>query len=123
MPLASACWSDTCDGLLMAFDQHYRESNQTREQLETSTGPVVVEFGANWCGICGGFTPQAAAAFAPYPQVQHIRVEDGPGKRLGRSFAVKLWPTFIFLRDGQIVQKSVRPSREEVEQGLAAITS
>lgn len=107
----------------MSFDPHYHESTQTREALEQTSGPVVVEFGASWCGICGGFTPQAAAAFAPYSQVQHIRVEDGPGKRLGRSFGVKLWPTFIFLHDGQIVQKSVRPSRTEVERGLQAITT
>ena len=107
----------------MAFDHQYHESTQTRQELELTSGPVVVEFGANWCGICGGFTPQAAAAFAPYPQVQHIRFEDGPGKRLGRSFGVKLWPTFVFLRDGQVVQKSVRPSRAEVEQGLRAIAS
>jgi len=107
----------------MAFDHHYHESTQTREELEKSAGPLVVEFGANGCGICGGFTPQAAAAFAPYPQVQHIRVEDGRGKPLGRSFGVKLWPTFVFLRDGQVMQKAVRPSRDEVERGLQAITS
>jgi thioredoxin 1 len=107
----------------MAFDYHYHESTQTRDELEQSRGPAVVEFGANWCGICGSFTPQAAAAFALYPHVQHIRVEDGPGKRLGRSFGVKLWPTFVFLRDGQILQKSVRPSRAEVERGLQAIAS
>jgi thioredoxin 1 len=106
----------------MPFDDHYHESTQTREALEQTAGPVVVEFGASWCGICSGFTPQAKAAFAPYPQVQHIRVEDGPGKRLGRSFGVKLWPTFVFLRDGQIVQKSVRPSSAEVEQGLAKVS-
>lgn len=107
----------------MAFDRQYRECEQTREELEQSAGPVVVEFGANWCGICGGFTPEAAAAFEPYSQVQHIRVEDGRGKRLGRSYGVKLWPTFVFLRDGQVVQKSVRPNRADVERGLRAITS
>ena len=108
---------------MMAFDDEYHESTLTREELEQLAGPVVVEFGANSCGICGGFTPQAAAAFEPYSQVQHIRVEDGRGKRLGRAFGVKLWPTFVFLRDGQVVQQSVRPDREDVERGLAAITS
>lgn len=107
----------------MAFDPTYREAEQTREELDSSTGPVVVEFGSNSCGICSGFTPEAAAAFQAYPNVQHVRVEDGRGKRLGRSFGVKLWPTFVFLRDGRVVQKSVRPEREEVEQGLRAITS
>ena len=105
------------------FDHAYHESTLSPDEVGQLNGPAVIEFGANWCGICGGFTPQAAQAFEPYPQVQHIRVADGPGKRLGRSFGVKLWPTFIFLRDGQVVQKSVRPGREEVEQGLRAITA
>jgi thioredoxin 1 len=103
------------------FDSQYHEATITPEDVPQLRGPAVIEFGANWCGICGGFTPHAAAAFEPYPQVQHIRVEDGPGKRLGRSFGVKLWPTFVFLRDGQVVQKSVRPTRTEVERGLSAI--
>jgi thioredoxin 1 len=101
----------------------YEETTLTREDVDALTGPVVVEFGASWCGICRGFKPQAEAAFAPYENVQHIRVEDGPGKRLGRSFRVKLWPTFVFMRDGQVVQTSVRPSQREVSQGLAAITN
>jgi thioredoxin 1 len=106
----------------MTFDATYRESALTREELEQTTGPVVVEFGANWCGICGGFTPQAEEEFAPFEQVQHIRVEDGPGKRLGRSFRVKLWPTFVFLRDGQVVDQVSRPTRQQVRRGLESIT-
>ena len=38
-----------------------------------------------------------------------MRIEDGPGRRLGRSFGVKLWPTFVFLRDGREVARLVRP--------------
>jgi thioredoxin 1 len=46
--------------------------------------------------------------------VQHIKVEDGPGRKLGRSFKVKLWPTVVVLKDGQEVARVVRPvdSRE-----------
>jgi thioredoxin 1 len=39
-------------------------------------------------------------------------VEDGSGRRLGRSFAVKLWPTLVFLRDGEEISRLVRPSNE-----------
>jgi thioredoxin 1 len=62
-----------------------------------------------------------AALLEPYPQVRHVKVEDGKGKPLGRSFRVKLWPTLIFLRDGRAVQQSVRPEAAEVRQGLEAI--
>jgi thioredoxin 1 len=54
--------------------------------------------------------------------VRHIRVEDGPGRRLGRSFRVKLWPTLVFLRQGSEVARLVRPADAElIEQALAQI--
>jgi thioredoxin 1 len=83
----------------------------------------VIEIGASWCGICAAFTPQARAVFADYPLVRPIRVEDGPGKRLGRSFRVKLWPTFVFLRDGHLERQLARPGASEVRAGLEAITA
>ena len=57
-----------------------------------------------------------------YPDVRHLKVEDGPGQPLGRSFGVKLWPTFVFLRDGREVEKAVRPHAGEIRKGLEAIT-
>jgi thioredoxin 1 len=53
--------------------------------------------------------------------VRHIKVEDGKGKPLGRSFRVKLWPTLVFLRDGAVVTQLVRPTVEEVRAGLVAV--
>ncbi len=101
----------------------YQETTLSREEVDALTGPVVVEFGASWCSICAAFKPLAEAAFAPYEGIRQIRVEDGPGKRLGRSFRVKLWPTFVFMKDGQVVQTSVRPTQDEVRHGLAAIAT
>lgn len=63
-----------------------------------------------------------AALLKEYPQVRHLAIEDGKGKPLGRSFRVKLWPTLIFLSDGQVRAEAVRPGAEEVRAGLAAIT-
>jgi thioredoxin 1 len=57
-----------------------------------------------------------------FPQVRHIEVEDGKGKPLGRSFQVKLWPTFVFLRDGQVVEQLVRPGPAQIRKGLEALT-
>jgi thioredoxin 1 len=53
-----------------------------------------------------------------HPQVEHIRIADGRGKPLGRSFRVKLWPTVVLLRDGQVVEQLVRPSDEEARQAF-----
>jgi len=63
-----------------------------------------------------------AAALARHPAVRHLKVEDGPGRRLGRQFGVKLWPTLVFLRDGQELCKLVRPTQEaDIVQALERI--
>jgi thioredoxin 1 len=82
----------------------------SRDAIDALKGPAVLEFGTTWCGYCRAAQPAIAAALAQHPQVRHIKVEDGPGRPLGRSFRVKLWPTLVFLRDGQERSRLVRPS-------------
>jgi thioredoxin 1 len=106
----------------MAFADSFTDPEPQRAQIEAMTGPVVLEFGTGWCGFCRGAQPLIAAAFAGHPGVRHIKVEDGSGRRLGRSFGIKLWPTLVFLRDGQELARLVRPAREaEIARALALI--
>lgn len=81
----------------------------TRAEIDDLPGQVVLEFGTSWCGHCQAAQPLIAQALAAYPEVRHIKVEDGSGRRLGRSFGVKLWPTLVVLRRGQEVGRVVRP--------------
>lgn len=84
----------------------------TRNEVDAAPGDRVLEFGASWCSICAGARPIIDRVYAEHPAIRHEWVEDGKGKPLGRSFAVKLWPTLIFLRDGREVGRVVRPTRE-----------
>lgn len=91
-------------------------------EVAALSGPAVLEFGANWCGICKAAQPHIAQAFADHADLPHLKVEDGSGRPLGRAFGVKLWPTLVFLRDGKEVARVVRPdSAEAVREGLAQI--
>jgi thioredoxin 1 len=85
------------------------DTEPTREQVDHLAGATVVEFGASWCGHCQRARPLIDEALAGHPTLRHIVVEDGRGKPLGRSFGVKLWPTFVVLRDGVEVARVVRP--------------
>lgn len=85
----------------------------TRAEIEARLGPLVIEFGARWCGVCRAAQPMIMASRAEHLAIEHLKVEDGPGRPLGRSFAVKLWPTLVFLRDGREVARLVRPTRAE----------
>jgi thioredoxin 1 len=84
---------------------------------------VLLEFGSSECSICQSYRSDVTSLLKQFPRVRHIKIEDGPGKPLGRSFEVKLWPTFIFLREGEVLQRSVRPDMEEIQNGLQTINA
>ncbi len=100
----------------------YLTDQPERADVDSLPGATVLQFGTNWCGHCARSEPHVAAAMASAPQLRHIKVEDGPGRPLGRSFAVKLWPTLVFLVDGVEVNRLVRPTTQEVvDEALAAL--
>jgi thioredoxin 1 len=90
----------------------------TREEIDATPGPLVLEFGAEWCEFCEATRPMLASLLKEFPAAQHIRIEDGKGKPLGRSFRVKLWPTIVFLRNGRVLRQAIRPTADELRQGL-----
>lgn len=94
----------------MPMNTVYAETAPSREAVDALSGDCLLEFGANWCGHCQAAQPLIAEALAGHPDLAHLKVEDGPGRRLGRSFRVKLWPTLIFLVDGREVARVVRPA-------------
>jgi thioredoxin 1 len=81
-----------------------------RADLDILKEPAVVEFGSSWCGYCQAAQPIIAAALIQYPNINHIKIEDGRGQRLGRTYAIKLWPTLIFLKGGVEISRLVRPT-------------
>ncbi|MBN8473880.1 thioredoxin family protein [Sulfuritalea sp.] len=92
----------------------------TREEIDAIAEPLVVEFGTSWCGHCARAQSLIAEALAAHPGLRHLKVEDGPGRRLGRSFRVKLWPTLVFLRQGVEVARLVRPDDVATIEGALA---
>jgi thioredoxin 1 len=95
----------------------------TRAAIDALTGPTLLEFGTSWCGHCRAAQPLIAAALAAHPPVRHLKVEDGSGLPLGRSFGVRLWPTLVFLAGGREIARLVRPrERRAIDAALEAIT-
>lgn len=82
-----------------------------RADLDALQGTALIEFGTDWCCHCRAAQPAMAEVLAQHPQLHHFRVEDGPGRALGRSYRVKLWPTIVVLRNGQEVARLVRPTQ------------
>ena len=93
---------------------NYTPDAPSLEHVQAMPGLLLLDFGTDWCGHCMAARAAVDAWTQAHPQVAHVRVEDGRGRRLGRGFTVKLWPTLILLRDGTEVARVVRP-RSPVE--------
>lgn len=108
----------------MAYIANYTEEAPDRAEIDALPGAVLIEFGANWCGHCQAAQPLIEAALRDVPELRCYKIEDGPGRRLGRSFRVKLWPTLIFMKDGQEQERLVRPtSQADIQAALARLTA
>ena len=98
----------------MPVAKKHVSSEPTRREIETLPGLSLLEFGTPWCGFCIRAEPLVTEVLAENPAVRHIKIADGSGRRLGRLFGVKLWPTLIFIKDGKEFARLVRPFNAEV---------
>ena len=99
-------------------------SEPSREDIDQLTGTVMLEFGAVWCQYCQAAQDIILSELALQPNIRHIKIEDGKGRRLGRTFTVKLWPTLIFMKDGVELTRLVRQfNAQEIRSALNSISA
>lgn len=106
------------------MNTQYENPGPGIDEVQALPGATLLEFGTPWCGYCRAAQGPIGEALAGHPGVRHLKVEDGSGRPLGRSFRVKLWPTLVFLRDGQEVSRLVRPQQAgPIRDALAQATA
>lgn len=71
-----------------------------------SKKPVVVKFETDWCGACTTMAPifeKSADEFID--QMKFTQVDADKQKELAQKYEIKGVPTFIFFKDGKIIEK------------------
>ncbi len=106
----------------MTHAARYIDSDLQREIADGLPGLVVLQFGTNWCGHCQNAQSVVEPVMANRPDVHRLLIEDGPGRSLGRSYRIKLWPTLVLLRDGQELGRVVRPQLAGQVQDLLRLS-
>ena len=91
------------------FDATYRTKVPDAAAVASTHGLLLLDFGTDWCGHCIDAREAVTAWLDAHDAIDHLRVEDGRGRPLGRAYRVKLWPTLVLLRDGQELARVVRP--------------
>lgn len=93
----------------MPYTDRYLETEPSRAEVDAREGVLLLEFGAPWCPHCQRAQAAIEALASEHPLLEHLKIEDGRGQPLGRSFKVKRWPTLVVLHDGQELARVVRP--------------
>ncbi|MBL8264261.1 MAG: thioredoxin family protein [Xanthomonadaceae bacterium] len=104
----------------MPYVADFAINEPARVEVDAWSGLTAIEFGAPWCPHCIGAQPLFETALAVRDDIRHIKIEDGPGRPLGRSFRIKLWPTLVLLRDGEELGRVVRPTVQADVDALLA---
>lgn len=106
----------------MAYMSLFLVDAPERAAVDALPGRLLLEFGVDWCPHCQLVQPLLERALREYPALPHLKIEDGPGRRLGRSYRIKLWPSLLLIKDGQELERLVRPTTEgEISAALARL--
>ncbi|XP_002280947.1 thioredoxin H-type [Vitis vinifera] len=77
---------------------------------------VVVDFTASWCGPCRVISPFLAELAKKMPNVIFLKVDVDELETVAKEWEVEAMPTFLFLKEGNVVDKVVGAKREELVQ-------
>ncbi|MGH1427607.1 MAG: thioredoxin family protein [Arenicella sp.] len=94
-------------------NQNYAEKAPSLAEVKALEGHTILEFGAPWCPHCqvAQEVIQQGVIESKSQPLSHLKIYDGKGKRLGRAFKVKLWPTLVFLQNGKEISRTTRPTK------------
>lgn len=94
--------------------------NNFEEEVMSSDIPVVVDFSATWCGPCRMLAPVLYELSAEYrDRIRFVKADIDNEPELAARFGVAAVPTLIFLKKGEVKEKTVGyRKKEEVEEIL-----
>ena len=81
------------------------EMNFQKEVLENPE-PVLVEFGADWCGACHMLAPILAQLREEFNgQIKIARLDIDACNRVAAEYGIQDVPTLVFFKNGQVVDQ------------------
>ncbi|OIW15598.1 hypothetical protein TanjilG_08174 [Lupinus angustifolius] len=91
-----------------AWKEHIEKGKQSQKL-------IVVDFTASWCGPCRFIAPILAEIAKNTPAVTFLKVDVDELKTVAEEWGIQAMPTFLFLKEGKIVDTVVGAKKEELQ--------
>lgn len=93
------------------------------DELANSGKPLVLDFWATWCGPCKRLAPVIEALAEEYQDQAIIgKCDVEEDEELSMRFGVRNIPTVLFIKDGEVKDKTVGlVSKQVLEEKLKAL--
>jgi thioredoxin 1 len=83
-------------------------TQETFESLVTkSSKPVIIDVFAEWCGPCQQMAPVFAELEKEMPAYSFAKINVDESRDLAITFGVTSIPTFVYIKNGQVVGKTI----------------
>ncbi|CAL9103699.1 unnamed protein product [Musa acuminata var. zebrina] len=79
---------------------------------------VVANFSASWCGPCRMIAPLYKELSQKYPSLMFLTIDVDELMEFSSSWDIHATPTFLFLKDGQQLDKLTGANRPELEKKI-----
>lgn len=80
---------------------------------------VVIDFTAAWCGPCRFISPIFTEYAKKFTHVIFLKVDVDELVAVAKEFKVEAMPTFLFLKDGQEVDRVVGAQKKDLEAKIS----
>ncbi|CAN7139277.1 unnamed protein product, partial [Brassica rapa subsp. narinosa] len=92
--------------------------NEQIKAANDSKKLVVIDFTATWCPPCRFIAPVFVDMAKKFLNVVFFKIDVDELQSVAKEFKVEAMPTFLFMREGEIVDRVVGARKEEIHQTL-----
>lgn len=84
-----------------------------------TSGYVVIDFFATWCGPCKRIAPLFEQLAEEYVGVRFLKVDVDESAEIAEMFEIRAMPSFVFLKNGKLLKKVEGADMAQLEAGFA----
>jgi thioredoxin 1 len=99
---------------------HLQTDVEIEELLRSTDRMVVLDIFADWCGPCNFIAPKFEELSTTFTNIVFAKIKIENLGKYTTVFSVSALPTFIFVREGKMVDKHLGANIKELTQKLAS---